>query len=144
MQTEITPQTLPLLIPYKAAEITVSLLRDLKLDLKQALLVFYRSRAYALLEKESTKLWQASPEQIYMEYFTPAPKKPHYQNGPMHSKLTPFAGQLQAWRKQGMSFRAIAEELRKRGCDTTPQNICRYLARGKRDSDLQPRRPDVW
>ena len=40
-----------------------------------------------ILEREETKLWHASPAQIFAEYLTSVPeKRKSYQNGPEHSK----------------------------------------------------------
>ena len=55
-------------IPGKAARITTLLRRDRKMGLKQALLTFYRSDAYRLLEREETKLWHLGPVALYQEY----------------------------------------------------------------------------
>ena len=96
--------------------------------LKQALLTFYSSNAYRLLEREETKLWHASPAQIFAEHLAAAVKKrKSYQNGPGHSKLAPFAEQIKAWQAKGMTLREIAGELQKYGCTTTAQNISRFL-----------------
>lgn len=124
---EITQENLPLLIPHKAAEITKVLRRDRKLSLKAALLTFYHSSAYAMLEKENTKLWHRSAAQIYAEFFPKEPPKKTYQNGPGRSKLAPHREQILAWRKQGLSLQTIAEKLQTYGCHTTAQNIWRSL-----------------
>jgi hypothetical protein len=70
MLEKMTQSALCDFIPGKAARITSLLMHDRQLTLKQALLTFYRSRAYRLLEQEETKLWHESPAQIYAEYFT--------------------------------------------------------------------------
>lgn len=128
MLPEVTQENVHLFLPYKAAKISSAMRKDSRLGLKEALLTFYQSRAYRLLEREETKLWHRSPEQIYAEYLRPQPaRKRHYQNGPRHSKLAPFASQIHSWRRQGMSLRAIAAELAKYGCITTAQNLCRFL-----------------
>lgn len=127
---QVTQKNLYNLIPPKAAKITTMLRADRNMAVKQALLTFYRSRAYRLLEREETKLWYASPAQIFAEYMT-TPKRSNksYQNGPGRSKLAPYAEQIKRWHIQGMPLRMIAEELKKYGCVTTAQNISRFLRR---------------
>ena len=96
--------------------------------LKQALLTFYRSKAYSLLEHEETKLWHASPAQIYAEYLKPVHRnRRSYQNGPRHSKLAPYALQIREWHQKGLTLREMADELSKYGCLTTPQNLSLFL-----------------
>ena len=125
---QITQKNLYNLIPPKAARIAAMLQKDHHMEPKQALLAFYSSQAYKLLEREETKLWHSSPEQIYAEYLTSC-KKPNrsYQNGPGHSKLAPYSDQIKLWHKKGMTLRAIAAELQKYGCHTTPQNLSLFL-----------------
>ena len=130
MLETMTPAALCGFIPGKAARITSLLRQDRKMALKQALLTFYRSPAYRLLEREETKLWYESPAQIYAEYLKP-PRRPRrsYQNGPCHSKLAPYAVQIAEWRKKGMTLREMAEELARYGCRTTAQNLSLCLRR---------------
>ena len=71
MLEEMTQKALCDFIPGKVARITTLLRQDRKTALKQALLTFYKSRAYHLLEQEETKLWHESPAQIYDEYLKP-------------------------------------------------------------------------
>jgi len=127
MFAEVTQENLPVLIPAKAAAITEQLQRDRKLSLKAALLTFYHSLAYALLEQEKTKLWHQSAAQIYAEYFPKEQLPKTYQNGPGHSKLAPYREQMLLWKKQGQSLRFIADKLKQQGCHTTVQNIWKYL-----------------
>ena len=125
---QVTQKNLYNLIPPKAAKITAMLKKKRNMALKQALLTFYSSNAYRLLEREETKLWHASPAQIFAEHLATAVKKrKSYQNGPGHSKLVPFAEQIKAWQAKGMTLREIAVELQKYGCTTTAQNISRFL-----------------
>ena len=58
---QVTQENLYNLIPPKAAKITSMLRSSRNMAVKQALLTFYRSKAYRLLENEETKLWHASP-----------------------------------------------------------------------------------
>ena len=125
---QVTQKNLYNLIPPKVAKITTMLRNDRNMAVKQALLTFYSSNAYKLLEREETKLWHASPAQIFAEYLT-RPNRPRksYQNGPGRSKLAPYAEQIRAWQAKGMTLREIAAELQHYGCTTTAQNLSRFL-----------------
>ena len=125
---QVTQKNLYNLIPPKAAKLTTMLRNDRNMALKQALLTFYTSKAYRLLEREETKLWHASPAQIFAEYMAkPKRSNKSYQNGPGRSKLAPFAEQIKVWQAQGMTLREIAAELQNHGCTTTAQNLSRFL-----------------
>ena len=125
---QVTQKNLYNLIPSKAAKITTMLRSSRNMAVKQALLTFYTSRAYRLLEREETKLWHASPEQIFAEHLSVLKRtRKSYQNGPGRSKLAPFAEQIKAWQAKGMTLREIAAELQKYGCVTTAQNLSRFL-----------------
>ena len=125
---QVTQKNLYNLIPPKVAKITTMLRSSRNMAVKQALLTFYTSRAYRLLEREETKLWHASPEQIFAEHLSvPKRTRKSYQNGPGRSKLVPYAEQIKAWQVKGMTLREIAAELQKYGCVTTAQNLSRFL-----------------
>ena len=125
---QVTQKNLYNLIPPKVAKITTMLRNDRNMAVKQALLTFYTSRAYRLLEREETKLWHASPAQIFAEHLSiPKRTRKSYQNGPGRSKLVPYAEQIKAWQVKGMTLREIAAELQKYGCVTTAQNLSRFL-----------------
>ena len=125
---QVTQENLYNLIPPKAAKITTILRNARSMAVKQALLTFYKSKAYRLLEQEETKLWHSSPAQIYAEYLSvPQRSRKSYQNGPGRSKLSPYAEQIKAWQAKGMTLREIAAELKNYGCPTTAQNISRFL-----------------
>ena len=125
---QVTQENLYNLIPPKVAQITTLLQESRNMAVKQAILTFYSSKAYRLLEREETKLWHASPAQIFAEHLAVAVKKrKSYQNGPGHSKLDPYAEQIKAWKAQGMTLREIAAELQKYGCTTTAQNLSKFL-----------------
>ena len=125
---QVTQKNLYNLIPPKVAKITTMLRNDRNMAVKQALLTFYSSRAHRLLEREETKLWYASPAQIFSEYMT-VPKRSNksYQNGPGRSKLAPYAEKIKEWQAEGMTLREIAAELKNYGCITTAQNISLFL-----------------
>ena len=134
MLETMTQKALCDFIPGKAARITTLLRRDRKMALKQALLTFYRSKAYRLLEHEETKLWHESPAQIYDEYLKPVRRAGRsYQNGPRHSKLAPYEVQIQEWHRKGLTLREMAEELKHYGCPTTPQNLSLFLRKTRAD-----------
>ena len=125
---QVTQKNLYNLIPPKVAKITTMLRNDRNMAVKQALLTFYTSKAYRLLEREETKLWHASPAQIFAEYMAkPKRSNKSYQNGPGRSKLAPFAEQIRAWQAEGMTLREISAELQHYGCSTTAQNLSRFL-----------------
>ena len=125
---QVTQKNLYNLIPPKAAKITTILRSSRNMAVKQALLTFYNSRAYRLLEREETKLWYASPAQIFAEHLTVTKRsRKSYQNGPGRSKLAPYAEQIKEWQTKGMTLREIAAELKNYGCPTTAQNISRFL-----------------
>ena len=127
---QVTQKNLYNLIPSKAAKITTMLRSGRNMPVKQALLTFYSSRAYRLLEREETKLWHASPEQIFAEYLSvPKRSRKSYQNGPGRSKLAPYAEMIKEWQAEGMTLREIAAELKHYGCTTTAQNISLFLRR---------------
>ncbi|MBQ8753946.1 MAG: hypothetical protein IJZ19_02860 [Lentisphaeria bacterium] len=127
---QVTQKNLYNLIPPKAAKITTMLRSGRNMAVKQALLTFYSSRAYRLLEREETKLWHSSPAQIFAEYLSvPKRSRKSYQNGPGRSKLAPYAEKIKEWQAEGMTLREIAAELKHYGCTTTAQNISLFLRR---------------
>ena len=134
MLETMTQKALCDFIPGKAARITTLLRQNRRMALKQALLTFYRSKAYRLLEHEETKLWHESPAQIYVEYLKPVRRaRQSYQNGPRHSKLAPYEVQIQEWHRKGLTLREMAEELKHYGCPTTPQNLSLFLRKRRAD-----------
>ena len=125
---QVTQKNLYNLIPPKVAKITTMLRNDRNMAVKQALLTFYNSNAYKLLEREETKLWHRSPAQIFAEHLARSNRpRQSYQNGPGRSKLAPFAEQIRAWQVKGLTLREIAAELQNYGCTTTAQNLSRFL-----------------
>ena len=127
---QVTQKNLYNLIPPKAAKITTMLRSSRNMAVKQALLTFYTSKAYRLLEREETKLWHASPSQIFAEHLSvPKRSRKSYQNGPGRSKLAPHVEQIRAWQAKGMTLREISAELKNYGCTTTVQNLSLFLKR---------------
>ena len=129
MSQEVTQKNVQLFIPVKAAKIISRMQRDRNIELKDALLAFYRSPIYHMLETESTKLWHKSGEQIYEEYSSHGLVRKTFKIGPRHSKLEPYAAKILAWRHQGMTIRSISLNLAQVGCMTTAQNIWFFLQR---------------
>ena len=129
MSEEVTQKNVHLFIPFKAGQIINRMEEDRGMELKDALLAFYRSQAYYMLEMESTKLWHESGEQIYEEYSSQGLVRKTFKIGPRHSKLDPYAAQILTWRHQGMPIRTISLNLARVGCTTTAQNIWFFLQR---------------
>ena len=129
MSQEITQRNIHLFIPVKVAKIIYRIQQDRHIELKDALLAFYRSPVYHMLETENTKLWHKSGEQIYEEYFSHSLVSKTFKFGPRRSKLDPYVAQILAWRHQGMAVRTISLNLARVGCITTAQNIWFFLQR---------------
>ena len=127
MSEEVTQKNVHLFIPFKAGQIISRMQEERGMELKDALLAFYRSQAYYMLEMESTKLWHKSGEQIYEEYSSRGLVGKTFKTGPRRSKLEPYAAHILAWRHQGTGVRDIAMNLARFGCITTPQNIWFFL-----------------
>ena len=129
MPEEVTQKNVYQFIPIKAATIICRMKHERDIDLKDALLAFYRSSVYHMLETENTKLWHESGEQIYDAYCFRGLVGKSFKKGPKRSILEPFAAQILAWRHQGMTVRAISSNLTRFGCVTTAQNIWFFLQR---------------
>ena len=54
MPQKVTQENLHLFIPAKVGKIVSCMERDMKIGLKEALLAFYRSPVYRMLETENT------------------------------------------------------------------------------------------
>ena len=63
---EINQSNVHLLLPWKVAGVAELWAKDLGVEPLEALMRFYGTEFYRLLEDESTKLWTNSPEQLYM------------------------------------------------------------------------------
>ena len=53
-------------IPLKVAKVTELVVKNNDIDWKAALLEFYNSRTYSVLEQEETKLWYEGANYLYM------------------------------------------------------------------------------
>ena len=129
MPAKITQNNVRLLIPGKAARMAILLAEHLHLSPKSALLAFYRSRTYQTLERESSKYWHYSPEQLFaISGFSSRPETGEAINN-RPSALTPFRKEiLLAWENR-QSARAIADDLAKQGVRTSPQNVRIFIKR---------------
>lgn len=65
MSQEITQENVRLLLPGKVARVAMLIAEKQHIPPKEALLLFYCSPAYTLLERESTKYWHYSPKQLF-------------------------------------------------------------------------------
>ena len=65
---KITQENVHIFIPYKVAAIARRLNKDKNMPLHRAVVEFYNSGTYAMLEKESTKYWYESPAQLYADF----------------------------------------------------------------------------
>ena len=129
MPAEITQDNVRLLIPGKAARMAMLIAARRHLSPKAALLAFYRSQTYRELERESSKYWHYSPEQLFaVSGFSRRPDTGE-KHGRGRSILQPFCGEiLSAWGRRE-SARKIAERLAAHGIRTTPQNVWKFIKR---------------
>ena len=105
MPAQITQKNVRLLIPGKAAGVAVLMSEKRSISPKAALLAFYHSKTYRELERESSKYWHYSPEQLYV---VGGLSRHAVKHGPGRSVLLPFRKEiLSLWRKR-KSARAIA------------------------------------
>lgn len=128
MSAQITQNNVRLLIPGKAAGVAMLIAEKRAVPPKTALLEFYRSKTYRELERESSKYWHYSPEQLFaaggLSRRAAGPRR-----GPGRSALLPFRDMiLTMWRDRN-SARAIAEHLAEHGVRTTPQNVWKFIRR---------------
>lgn len=65
MPGEVTADNLHLFIAGKAAGVAALLAEERGITPADALVEFYGSRTYRLLEREETKYWHYSPSQLY-------------------------------------------------------------------------------
>ena len=129
MPAEITQNNVRLLIPGKAARMAMLIAARRHLSPKAALLAFYRSQTYRELERESSKYWHYSPEQLFaVSGFSRRPDTGE-KHGKGRSVLQPFRSEiLAAWGRRE-SARKIAEHLAAHGIRTTPQNVWKFIKR---------------
>ena len=64
----VTQRNLRMLLPTKIAKTLEFIIQEEQCSSQEALLKFYASRIYALLEREESKTWWMSPLQLYREY----------------------------------------------------------------------------
>ena len=129
MPAEITQSNLRLLIPGKAARMATLIAAGRNISPKAALLAFYRSKTYRELERESSKYWHYSPEQLFaVSGFSRRPDTGE-KHGRGRSILLPFRDEILAAWNDRRSAREIAERLALRGVRTTPQNVWKFIKR---------------
>ena len=134
MPAEITQDNVRLLIPGKAARMATLIAAHRHITPKEALLAFYRSRTYRDLERESSKYWHYSPEQLFaVSGFSRRPDTGR-KHGRGRSILAPFQDEILAAWNNRQSAREITERLALRGVRTTPQNVWKFI---RRQSALQ-------
>lgn len=63
---KVTQENVHIFIPSKVSKIVENVVNDKGIDRKEALLKFYNSKIYQILEQEDTKLWYESPNYLYM------------------------------------------------------------------------------
>ena len=129
MPAEITQENVRLLIPGKAARMATLIAAHRHIPPKAALLAFYHSKTYRELERESSKYWHYSPEQLFaVSGFSRRPDT-CAKHGKGHSILMPFRDEILAAWNDRRSAREIAEYLAARGVRTTPQNVWKFIKR---------------
>lgn len=65
MPGEVTQDNLHLFIAGKAAGVAAMIAEEQGISPSEALVQFYATQTYRNLEKEATKYWHYSPEQLY-------------------------------------------------------------------------------
>jgi len=64
----ITQENVHLFIPFKVAKVTEMLARNKSINWEDALLEFYNSKVYKILEREETKLWYEGATYLYLAF----------------------------------------------------------------------------
>ncbi len=62
---KITQDNVHMFIPLKVAKVVERMIDEQEITLKEALITFYNSKVYAILEREETKLWYEGPNYLY-------------------------------------------------------------------------------
>lgn len=63
---KITQENVHIFIPLKVAKVVEKETKNKGTDRKQALINFYNSKVYEILEQEDTKLWYECAKYLYM------------------------------------------------------------------------------
>ena len=63
---KVTQENVHIFIPFKVAKVTELVSKNNNISWKEALLEFYNSRTYDVLEREDTKLWYEGASYLYM------------------------------------------------------------------------------
>lgn len=64
----ITQENVHIFIPLKVAKVTEMIVEKHNIGWKEALVDFYNSKVYEILEREESKLWYEGPTYIFMAY----------------------------------------------------------------------------
>lgn len=65
---KVTQENVHIFIPLKVAKVSERFAKSHGLTKKQAILDFYNSKVYDILEKEDTKLWYEGVNYLYMVF----------------------------------------------------------------------------
>lgn len=65
---KVTQENVHLFIPLKVAKVTEMVSKQKNISWEDALLEFYNSKVYNILEQEETKLWYEGPTYLYMAF----------------------------------------------------------------------------
>ena len=65
---KVTQENVHLFIPLKVAKVTEMVSKNKNISWQEAMLKFYNSKVYDILEKEDTKLWYEGPSYLYMGF----------------------------------------------------------------------------
>ncbi|OPJ62554.1 hypothetical protein [Clostridium oryzae] len=68
MLPEITQENVHIFIPLKVAKVTEMIAKEYNISWKKAMIDFYESKVYSILEREESKLWYEGPTYIFMAY----------------------------------------------------------------------------
>lgn len=63
---KVTQENVHIFIPLKVAKVTQLLAKNNHISWKEAMIYFYNSRTYDVLEKEDSKLWYEGVNYLYM------------------------------------------------------------------------------
>lgn len=63
---KVTQENVHIFIPLKVAKVTQLVAKNNHISWKEAMIYFYNSRTYDVLEKEDSKLWYEGVNYLYM------------------------------------------------------------------------------
>lgn len=65
---KVTQENVHVFIPLKIAKVTEMVSKSKNVSWEDALMEFYSSKVYGILEQEDTKLWYEGPTYLYMAF----------------------------------------------------------------------------